>query len=84
MSDTKQKTIGDSKKATKTELLLNLLRSKRGASLEQLQQAVGWQAHSVRGFLSRTVRKKLGLSLLTEAGKDGLKRYRIEQNGAGK
>ncbi len=69
---------------TKTETLLNLLRTKRGASIKQLQQASGWQSHSVRGFLSGTVKKKLALTLLAETGNDGLKRYRIEENAAGK
>jgi len=68
--------------STKAETILTLLRSKRGASIEQLQQASGWQAHSVRGFLSGTVRKKLGLTLVTETGKDSLRRYRIEKSAA--
>lgn len=67
-----------SSKSTKTEKLIRLLNSKRGVSIEQLQQASSWQAHSVRGFLSGTVKKKLGLTLKTETGKDGLRRYRID------
>ncbi len=67
---------------TKVGALLTLLRSKRGVSIEQLQQASGWQPHSVRGFLSGTVRKKLGLTLISDIGKDGLKRYRIEQDAS--
>lgn len=71
-------------KLSKTGALLNLLRTKRGATIAQLQEASGWQSHSVRGFLSGTVKKKLALTLLSETGKDGLKRYRIEENAAGK
>ncbi len=62
---------------------MSLLRSKRGASIEQLQATSGWQSHSVRGFLSGTVKKKMGLTLVADSGKDGLKRYRIEQDVAG-
>ena len=62
---------------TKTEIVLKKLRAGKGASIEQLVEATGWQAHSVRGFLSATVRKKLGLPLVSDVGKDGIRRYRI-------
>lgn len=67
--------------ATKTEIVLNKLRSAKGASIPMLMEATAWQAHSVRGFLSATVKKKLGLRLVSEAGKDGLRRYRIDDAG---
>ncbi len=62
---------------TKTDMILKLLRRKRGITLAELVEATGWQAHSVRGFLSGTVRKKLGLSLVSDKGQDGALRYRI-------
>lgn len=65
-------------KITKTEAALKALRRKRGASLVELQEVTGWQAHSVRGFLSGTVKKKLGLAVTREIGKDGVRRYRID------
>ncbi|MEQ1956267.1 DUF3489 domain-containing protein [Mesorhizobium sp. CN2-181] len=63
---------------SKTETLLKKLRSAKGATLEALMEASGWQAHSIRGFLSGTVRKKLGLTVASDVGKDGARRYRIE------
>jgi hypothetical protein len=62
---------------SKQQTCLNLLSRPGGASIEELQQATGWQEHSVRGFLAGTVRKKLGLALLSEKLDAGPRRYRI-------
>jgi hypothetical protein len=48
---------------TKAAQIIALCREPSGATLQALMQATGWQAHSVRGFLSRHLRKKLGLRL---------------------
>ena len=45
---------------TKRETIVALLQSKGGASLKDMMAATGWQAHSIRGFLSGTVAKRLG------------------------
>lgn len=63
---------------SKAEWVLKKLRTGRGATIEMLMETTGWQAHSVRGFLSGTVRKKLGHSLISEISKDGVRRYRID------
>lgn len=62
---------------TKTEIVLKKLTSAKGVTIQTLMDATGWQAHSVRGFLSGTVKKKLGHELLCETGKGGQRRYRI-------
>lgn len=62
---------------TKTEVATALLRQDDGATLPELMAVTGWQAHSVRGFLSGTVRKKLGLTLVSEISGDGARRYRV-------
>lgn len=64
--------------STKAEAVLKKLKSAKGATLEVLMHATGWQAHSVRGFLSGTIKKKLGQPLISETGKDGVRRYRID------
>jgi hypothetical protein len=70
------------RKASKTQVCLDHLRRPDGASIEELQAATGWQAHSVRGFMSGMVKKKLGLTLASEKPKDGTRRYRIVQAGS--
>ena len=42
-------------------------------------KATGWQPHSVRGFLSGTVGKKLGLTVISEKGEDGERSYSIPE-----
>jgi hypothetical protein len=59
-----------------------LLRRPKGASIEDLVKATGWQAHSVRGAISGAIKKKLGLSVTSE--KTGTVRlYRIADKSAG-
>ncbi len=64
-------------RSTKTNTLLALLRRPKRATLQELMNASGWQAHSVRGFLSGTVRKKLNLPLTCESGAKSIRRYRV-------
>lgn len=62
---------------SKAEQVIKKLSSAKGVTIPQMMEATGWQPHSVRGFLSGVVRKKLWHSLASEIGKDGVRRYRI-------
>jgi hypothetical protein len=63
--------------ATKSETILALLRQPGGATLKALMAATGWQAHSVRGFISGQLTKKLCLKV--KSGKrDGERVYSIQ------
>lgn len=73
----RHKESGSRDQISKADIILKKLRLVRGVTIAQIVEATGWQAHSVRGFLSAVVRKKLGLDLVSEVGKDGLRRYRI-------
>jgi hypothetical protein len=41
-------------------------------------KATDWQAHSVRGFISGTLGKKLGLTVASTKGDDGERTYSIK------
>ncbi len=41
-------------------------------------KATEWQAHSVRGFLSGSLRKKLGLTITSAKGTDGERTYSVK------
>ena len=60
---------------SKSDIILALLRRKTGASTDEMATATGWQAHSVRGFMSGTVKKKLALKLEAEKPDGGARRY---------
>jgi uncharacterized protein DUF3489 len=62
-----------SKKAT----VLGLLQRKGGATLSQIMKATGWQAHSVRGFISGALGKKMGLTVDSVRREDGERVYSI-------
>jgi hypothetical protein len=63
-------------KRTKQDAILHLLGRPNGTTIGAITQATGWQSHSVRGFLAGTVRKKLGLTLVSEKV-DGQRVYRV-------
>ena len=65
------------RRGTKTAKILGLLRRPAGASLPELRKATGWQSHSVRGFLSGAVKKKMGLHIDSVARDDGERAYRL-------
>jgi hypothetical protein len=66
---------------SKSDLVLRALKRKSGVSLDELCKLTGWQAHSVRGFLSGTVRKKLGHGLIRQTDAKGVTRYSISKPG---
>ena len=60
---------------SKTAKVLDLVKRSGGATLKQLMKATGWQAHSVRGFLSGTLGKKMGLKIESSKRNDGERVY---------
>jgi hypothetical protein len=66
-----------SKLRSKSETILQALKRKRGASLNELCTITGWQAHSLRGHISGTLRKKNKLNIVSDCTKSGIRRYRL-------
>ncbi len=64
--------------ASKQQRCLDLLGRKDGASASELAAATDWQRHSVRGFISGVVRRKLGHTVVSTNDADGVRRYRID------
>lgn len=63
---------------TKLQRLEAMLRRPEGATIAQLSKALDWQAHSIRGAMSGTLKKKQALAI-TASKVDGQDRiYRIE------
>jgi hypothetical protein len=56
--------------------VIALLRRPTGASIADLMVATKWQAHSVRGAISGTLKKKLSLTVISERC-EGIRIYRI-------
>jgi hypothetical protein len=69
---------------SKQEVVIQMLRRRSGVTVEDIIAETGWQPHSVRGFFSGLVKKKLKLPLTSEIGKDGIRRYHIAERGSAK
>ena len=65
------------KSISKQDQVLALLRRQEGASTDEIVAATDWQPHSVRGFLSGAVKKRLGIDVISEKGSDGARRYYV-------
>ena len=62
---------------SKAATVLNLMRRKEGATLAEIANATDWQNHSIRGFVSGHVIKKMGLKVESTKSEAGERTYRI-------
>ena len=66
------------RQGSKTAKVLDLLQHSGGATLKELMKTTGWQAHSVRGFLSGALRKNKGLTVTSTKAEDAERRYSVK------
>ena len=62
---------------TKRDQLVTLLSRPEGGSIVEAMEVTGWQAHSIRGAISGALKKKLGLTITSEADEIRGRIYRI-------
>ncbi len=65
------------RRGSKTAKIVDLLKRPGGVTLKELMKATGWQPHSVRGFLSGTLGKKMRTPVESFKSGDGARAYRI-------
>ena len=62
----------------KTATILEMLKRPDGATAKELLKMTGWQPHSLRGFISGTLGKKMGLAVESTKGEDGARTYSVK------
>jgi hypothetical protein len=68
----------DAREGSKTATILDLLKRPGGATAKELLKATGWQPHSLRGFISGTLGKKMGLTVTSSKGEDEERSYSVK------
>ncbi|HXR15999.1 MAG TPA: DUF3489 domain-containing protein [Terriglobales bacterium] len=66
------------REGSKTEQVIDLLKRPGGTTMKELMKATGWLPHSVRGFLSGTIGKKMGRKVESTKGEDGNRTYSVK------
>jgi hypothetical protein len=55
-----------SREGTKQALVIEMLRRPEGATIAEIVEATDWQAHTIRGAMAGSLKKKLGLTITSD------------------
>jgi hypothetical protein len=65
------------REGSKQSVIVELMKRSEGATLAQMVEATGWQAHTVRGCMAGALKKKLGLTIDSVKEVGGERVYRV-------
>lgn len=65
------------REGTKQATLIAMLRTRDGATIEEIMAATGWLSHTIRGAMAGALKKKLGLEVSSEKNEARGRVYRI-------
>jgi len=74
-----EKKAGSARDGSKAAKIIDLLKRSNGVTLAEIMKATNWQAHSVRGFISGSLGKKMGLTVVSVKRETGERAYSISQ-----
>jgi len=63
---------------SKKAAVIQLLRRKEGATAAEIAKLTKWQPHTIRGFISGTVSKKMKLTVESTRNEQGERLYRVK------
>ena len=67
------------RQGSKESQVIAMLRRPEGATLAQIGESTGWQAHTIRGFFAAALKKRHGLDVTSEKAQGGERTYRLAQ-----
>ncbi|MBB6589894.1 DUF3489 domain-containing protein [Ralstonia solanacearum] len=74
--------VARTRENSKQAQVVAMLARPEGATVKQICEATGWQAHTVRGAFAGTFKKRLGLTIISEKSGDSERVYRIAAEAA--
>ena len=68
----------EARAGSKKSAVIELLRRKEGATANEIAKITKWQPHTIRGFISGTISKKMKLALESVRNEQGERVYKVK------